>query len=122
MAFTRKHIKRVSGWLIGLMIVGAFLAHASVAADFDGGGDATIRELQPFGLRSATETVRSQNVYDLVGNLNAIDGNQITIGNRQLTLDSGVSASGIAIWTEVGVNFNNAGQVSAIEIVSSEPH
>ncbi len=128
MSFTCKSIKTVAPWLVGMMIAGACLASVCVAADngIDTGDNAppiaTIRPLQPFGSSTAVANVRSQNAFDLVGNLNAIDGNEITIGDRQLTLDSGVSVSGIARWTEVGVNLNKDGDVSAIEVVSDEPH
>jgi hypothetical protein len=58
----------------------------------------------------------------VVGTLNAIDGNQITIADRQMTLAPTASASGIVKWTEVGVKLNKAGEVVVIEIVSDEPH
>jgi hypothetical protein len=81
-----------------------------------------IHQIKPLELNVPDATIRPQDVFDVVGTLNAIDDNQITIGDRQLSLASRVSASGIAKWTEVGAKLNTAGEVVALEIVSDEPH
>ena len=124
-----KSIKRALQGMLVIMIAGGGLASVGLAAD-DGyraqrqtSARATIRQIRPYAESSVPDAnVRAQHVFDVVGSLNAIDGNQITIGNRQLTLASTVSASGIAMWTEVGAKLNQAGMVVRLEIVSDEPH
>ena len=123
MAFTYKSIKIVAGCLIGILIAGGWLAPMGLAADnYSGTTNATIRQIKPFEVSVPDTTIRPQDVFDVVGTLNAIDGNQITIADRQLTLTSTASTSGIAKWTEVGVKLNPAGEVAVIEIISDEPH
>ena len=128
MAFTCKSIKSVARCLIGILIAGGWLATAGLAADTGirmkktGTANVAIRQIKPLELGASDATIRPRDVFDVVGTLNAIDGNQITIANRQLTLAPTVSASGIAKWTEVGVKLNPAGEVAVIEIVSDEPH
>jgi len=123
MAFTCKSIKTVAGCLIGILIAGALLAPMGLAADYRSGTtNVTIRQIAPFEVSVPDTTIRPHDVFDVVGTLNAIDGNQITIADRQLTLAPTVSASGIAKWAEVGVKLNPAGEVAVIEIVSDEPH
>ena len=124
MVFTCKSIKTVAGCLIGILIAGGCMATAGLAADTSTGTlNVTIRQIRPYGESSAPDaTIRPQEVFDVVGTLNAIDGNQITIADRQLTLAPTASASGITKWTEVGVKLNKAGEVVVIEIVSDEPH
>ena len=129
MAFTCKRIKTVAGCLIGILIAGGWLATAGLAADTGirtkttGTENMAIRPIRHVRETSVPDAnIRTQDVFDLVGTLNAIDGNQITIANRQLTLAPTVSASGIAKWAEVGVKLNPAGEVAVIEIVSDEPH
>ena len=119
MAFTCKSIKTVAGCLIGILIAGGWLATAGLAADT---ANVAIRQIKPLELGAPDATIRPRDVFDVVGTLNAVDGNQITIANRQLTLAPTVSASGIAKWAEVGVKLNPAGEVAVIEIVSDEPH
>ena len=124
MAFTCKRIKTVAQCLIGILIAGGWLATAGLAADSGtGAAKATIRHIRPFGESRVTDAaIRPQDVFDVVGTLNAIDGNRITIADRQMTLAPAVSASGIARWAQVGVKLNKAGEVVVIEIVSNEPH
>jgi hypothetical protein len=129
MAFTCKSIKTVAGCLIGILIAGGWLATAGLAADKGirmqktGTANVAIRQIRNFRESSVPDaTLRPQDVFDVVGTLNAINGNQITIADRRLTLAPNVSASGIAKWTEVGVKLNPAGEVTVIEIVSNEPH
>jgi len=125
MAFTCKSIKSVAGCLIGILIAGGWLATAGLAADTGeiGTENMAIRQIRHVRETSDPDaTIRSQDVFDVVGTLNAIDGNQITIADRHLTLAPTVSASGIAKWAEVGVKLNPAGEVAVIEIVSDEPH
>ena len=129
MAFTCKSINIVAGCLIGVLIAGGWLATAGLAADTGirmqktGTADVAIRQIRQFRESSVPDaTLRPQDVFDVVGTLNAINGNQITIADRRLTLAPTVSASGIAKWTQVGVMLNPAGEVAVIEIVSDEPH
>ena len=129
MAFTCKSIKTVAGCLIGILIAGGWLATAGLAADKGirmkktDTANVAIRQIRHVRESSVPDaTIRPQDVFDVVGTLNAIDGNQITIADRQLTLAPTVSASGIAKWAEVGVKLNPAGEVAVIEIVSDEPH
>ena len=129
MAFTCKSIKTVAGCLIGILIAGGWLATAGLAADKGirmqktGTSIVAIRQIKPYGESSASNAkIRPQDVFDVVGTLNAIAGDRITIANRQLTLAPAVSAAGIAKWAEVGVKLNTAGEVVAIEIISDEPH
>ena len=124
MGFKYQSIKKGAHILIGLMIVSLWLTSACLAADKtrNGKDHKAIRYIQPYELSAASTDVRAQHVFDVVGSLNAIDGNLIIIGNRQLTLTSTVSASGIALWTEVGAKLNQTGEVVALEIVSNEPH
>ena len=128
MAFTCKSIKTVAGCLIGILIAGGWLATAGLAADKGirmkktGTANMAIRQIKPLEYGAPDANIRPQNVFDVVGTLNAIDGDRITIANRQLTLAPTASASGIAKWAEVGVKLNAAGEVAVIEIVSDEPH
>ena len=129
MAFTCKSINTVAGCLIGILIAGGWLATSGLAADKGirmkrtGTPNVAIRQIRHVRESSVPDaSIRPQDVFDVVGTLNAIDGNQITIADRQLTLASTVSASGIAKWAEVGVKLNPAGEVAVIEIVSDEPH
>ena len=130
MAFRCKSIKTVAGCLIGILIAGGWLATAGMAADkgirtkkTGTANVVAIRQMRHFPESSVPDaTIRPQDVFDVVGTLNAIDGNQITIADRQLSLAPTVSASGIAKWAEVGVKLNPAGEVAVIEIVSDEPH
>jgi hypothetical protein len=125
MSFTADNkLKTAVRCLLGLMIAGSLLAPAAMAADA-GVGTAImlIRPIRSYGESGGSDTtIRPQDVFDVVGTLNAIEGNQITIGDRQMTLASNVSASGIVKWTEVGVKLNTAGEVAVIEIVSDELH
>lgn len=129
MAFTCKSIKTVAGCLIGMLIAGGWLATAGLAADngirMNNTGTANVAIRQIRHVRETSDpdaTIRSRDVFDVVGTLNAIDGNQITIADRHLTLAPNVSASGVAKWAEVGVKLNAAGEVAVIDIVSDEPH
>ncbi len=128
MAFTCKSINTVAGYLIVALIAGGWLATAGLAADKGmrmkntGTANVGISQITPLELSVPDTTIRPQDVFDVVGTLNAIDGNQITIADRQLTLASTASTSGIAKWTEVGVKLNPAGEVAVIEIISDEPH
>jgi hypothetical protein len=128
MAFTCKSIKTVAGCLIGILIAGGWLATAGLAADKgirmkkNGTANVAIRQIKPFESGAPDANIRPQDVFDMVGTLNAVDGDRITIADRQLTLAPSVSASGIAKWSEVGVKLNTAGEVTVIEIVSDEPH
>ncbi|MBR9985282.1 MAG: hypothetical protein KFF68_05170 [Desulfosarcina sp.] len=128
MAFTCKSINTVAGCLVGILIAGGWLATAGLAADKGirmqktGTAGTAIRQIRPFEMAAPDASIRPQDVFDVVGTLNAIDGNQITIADRQLTLTSTATASGIAKWTMVGVKLNAAGEVAVIEIVSDEPH
>ncbi|MEE4113806.1 MAG: hypothetical protein V2I40_13395 [Desulfobacteraceae bacterium] len=125
MAFTCKRIKTVAGCLIGILIAGGWLATAGLAADKGNPKQNAVAIRQIRNVRESRvpdATIRPQDVFDVVGSLNAIDGNQITIADRRLTLAPDVSASGIAKWAQVGVKLNSAGEVAAIEIVSDEPH
>ena len=128
MAFTCKSINTVAGCLAGMLIAGGWLAPVGLAADYGilmkrtGTAGVAIRQIRPFEMAAPDATIRPQDVFDVVGTLNAIDGNQITIADRRLTLAPMVSASGIAKWTQVGVMLNPAGEVAVIEIVSDEPH
>jgi hypothetical protein len=124
-----KSIKIALLSILVIMIAVGGLANVGLAADdgyraqYRATGKVTLRQIRPYVESSAPDdNIRAQHVFDLVGTLNMVDGNQVTIGNRQLTLASNVSASGIAIWTEVGAKLNQAGQVVALEIVSDEPH
>ena len=124
MAFTCKSIKTVAHCLIGILIAGGLLAPMGLAADNSSDTtNVTIRQIRHVRESSVPDaTIRPHDVFDVVGTLNAIDGNQITIADRQLTLTSTASTSGIAKWAEVGVKLNPAGEVAVIEIVSDEPH
>lgn len=128
MAFTCKRKKTVAGWLIGILIAGGWLATAGMAADkgiqkHNGRtANVAIRQIKPLESSAPDATLRPQDVFDVVGTLNAIDGNQITIADRQLILASTVSVHGIAKWAQVGVRLNKAGEVVVIEVVSNEPH
>ena len=129
MANTCKCIKTVAGCLIGILIAGGWLAADGLAADegirMKNADTATVAIRQIRHVRESSNpdaSIRPQDVFDVVGTLNAIDGNQITIADRRLTLAPTVSASGIAKWAEVGVKLNTAGEVAVIEIISDEPH
>ena len=123
MSFTCKSIKMVAQCLIGMMIVAGWLA-STCPADEHGAkmGKVTISQITPAGLNVSPSNIRAEDIFDVVGTLNATDGNQITIGDQQLILASNVSASGIPKWSEVGVSLNDAGEVAVLEIISSEPH
>lgn len=129
MAFTCKSINTVAGCLIGILIAGGCMATSGLASDKgyrmkkNGTANVAIRQIRHVRESSVPDTnIRPQDVFDVVGTLNAMDGNRITVADRKLTLAPNVSASGITKWAEVGVKLNTAGEVVVIEIVSDEPH
>lgn len=121
--------KRIVRHLAVMVVAGLLAATVGSAAEkkvhlrFAPMKKVAIRNIQPVGEGSYTDgNVRPEQVFDVVGSLNAVDGNQIVIGDRSLTLASGVNAGGIAKWSQVGAKLDHAGQVARLEIISDEPH
>lgn len=129
MSLTYKRLKTIMIGLIGIMFAGGWLATAGLSAE-DGtaaqnnpAASVSISKIRPVGEGTATQRhVLAQDVFDVVGSLNSIDGNRVIVGDRAYTIASGVNASGIEKWYEVGLNLNDSGEVVALEIISTEPH
>jgi len=82
-----------------------------------------IRTITPMTeLSTFNPNVNAADYFDVVGILNSIDGNQVTIGDRQLTLAPGVSTYGLSQYNLVGANLDSAGRVVALELVSKKPN
>jgi hypothetical protein len=83
----------------------------------------TIRAITPITeLSTFNSNINAADYFDIVGILNSLDGNQVTIGDRQLTLAPGVSTYGLSQYNLVGANLDSAGRVVALELVSEEPN
>jgi len=81
-----------------------------------------IHKIRPIGeMQSHGSNLRAWEYFDLVGILNSVNGNQVTIGDRQLTLAPGVGTSGMSQYNVVGANLNRAGEVVELELVSNDP-
>jgi hypothetical protein len=82
-----------------------------------------IRTITPMGEASFhPSNLNAQDYFDVVGVLNLIDGNRVTIGDRDLTLAPGVRTSRINQYNLVGANLNKAGEIIVFELVSDEPN
>lgn len=66
--------------------------------------------------------LNAQDYFDVVGVLNLIDGNRVTIGDRELTIAPGVRTSRINQYNLVGANLNKAGEIVVFELVSDDPN
>ena len=107
-----------------LAIISALLMAASTgaAAGPKHSGKA-IRTITPMTeLSTYNVNVNAADYFDVVGVLNNIDGNQVTIGDRQLRLAPGVSTRGLSQFNLVGADLDSAGRVVALELVSDEPN
>lgn len=83
----------------------------------------TIRTITPMTeVSSHRADLNAADYFDIFGILNTIEGNRVTIGDRELTLAPGVGTSGMNQWNLVGANLNNAGEVVVLELVSDEPN
>ena len=129
MSFTYQRIKRATLLMLGMMIAGVWLATPGLTADHTLGAKkqisnrVTIRSIRPIGEGSYTDpNLRPEQVFDVVGSLNEVDGNRIVIGDRELVTASGVNAQGISTGSLVGAKLDNSGAVVAIETISDEPH
>lgn len=131
MASTCNHIKKAAQCLAVMMIAGVCLASGCLAAEFGnriknkGSANANIMQINPptpEGLEASIADVDPEDYFDVVGSLNGTDGSSVVIGDKQHTLASNVSASGIPQWSRVGIKLNNSGEVVEIEELTDEPH
>ena len=106
--------------LAGTLVI--LTAASGLAGNQDGDG-ATIRSITSMAdTESAQIGVSSREYFDLVGILNQVDGNQIVIGNTEVTLASGVGTSGLALYNVVGAKLDTSGKVVKLALISNEPN
>jgi hypothetical protein len=110
-------------WIVVTAALMTSLLTASTSLADDGDRTHGIRSITPIGERGSYQrNVNAADYFDIIGILNSVDGNQVIIGDRQLTLAPGVSTRGMSQYNTVGANVNNAGQVTALELISNEPN
>ena len=108
----------IPGAVAGLLM----LASTGLAAD-TGRAARAIRTITPMTeVSSHRSDLNPADYFDVLGRLNLIDGNRVTIGDRELTLAPGVRTSGIDQWNLVGAMLNNAGEIVVFELVSNDPN
>ncbi len=106
--------------LAGIMV--AITATLGMAGDKADTGT-TIKSITPM-----TETLDLKEIddpydyFDVVGFLNHVDGKRVIIGDRDLVLTNGASASGMNLSNIVGAKLNNAGEVVLLMLISNEPN
>jgi hypothetical protein len=101
-----------------------FLMTASIGlAGESGKSNSVIRNITPLSeMGSHRSNANAADYFDLVGRLNGVEGNQVTIGDRQLTLAPGVGTHGMSQYNLVGAKLNGRGEVVALELISNEPN
>ena len=121
--FCRININRMGKWIVVTASLMAGLLTASTSLAGDAGGAQGLRSITPIRERGSHQrNVNPADYFEIIGILNSIDGNQVLIGDRQLTLAPGVGTYGMSQYNTVGANLNNAGQVTALELISDEPN
>ena len=102
----------------------AILMGASIGlAGESGKSTGVIRNITPLTeMGSHRINANAADYFDLVGRLNGVEGNQVTIGDRQLTLAPGVGTHGMSQYNLVGAKLNGRGEVVALELISNEPN
>ena len=102
----------------------AILMGASIAlAGQSGKSTSIIRNITPLREISDHRTnLNAVDYFDIVGRLNGVEGKQVTIGDRQLTLAPGVGTYRMRQYNLVGAKLNGRGEVVALELVSDEPN
>ncbi|BBO67494.1 hypothetical protein DSCA_14240 [Desulfosarcina alkanivorans] len=119
MAFKYNTLKTVTFCLIGVVVAGTWMVSGCLAAD----KGVSIRSITPIlELNSPEANIRAQDYFDVVGTLNLVESDRIIIGDRVLSLSSGVKASGIQKWDHVGAKLNPAGEVVSLVKLTDEPH
>lgn len=109
--------------VVTAVLMAGLLMTASTSLAGDVGNTHGLRSITPMReMGSSQLNVNAADYFDIVGILNSIEGNQVIIGDRQLTLAPGVGTSGMSQYNTVGANLNGAGQVTALELVSDEPN
>ena len=121
--FCKLNINRMGKWIVVTAALMTSLLTASTSLADDGDRTHGIRSITPIGERGSYQrNVNAADYFDIIGILNSVDGSQVIIGDRQLTLAPGVSTRGMSQYNTVGANVNNAGQVTALELISNEPN
>lgn len=129
MSFTYQSIKRVALPILGMAITVFWLEAPGLTADYTLGvkqhstHKVAIRNISPVRDRGNPDSnLRPEQVFDVVGSLNSVDGNRIVIGDKELFTASDVSAQGIAISSQVGAKLNKNGQIVSIEKITDDLH
>lgn len=111
------------GVILALAVAaGLWLASPACAAEttpgkLGAGGIAPLNE--PDARR---QDVSAGSPFDLIGTLNAIDGNTATIGDRRLKMGPGARTTRVAPYQLVGARLNRVGEIVVLETLSDEPH
>jgi hypothetical protein len=110
-------------WIVVTASLMASLLTASTSLAGDAASAQGLRSITPIREGGSYQrNVNAADYFEIIGVLNSIDGNQVIIGDRQLTLAPGVGTHGMSQYNTVGANLNNAGQVTALELISDEPN
>ena len=81
-----------------------------------------IRAITPMTeVGSHRSNLQAGDYFDVVGILNDVSGNRVTIGDRELTLAPGVRTSRANPYHVVGVKLNRAGEVVVFDLISDDP-
>ncbi len=109
-------------WIFALAVMLVMLTAAMGLAGDGADGGTTIRSIPSMeGMESPQIQVSAGAYFDLVGILNKVDGSQIIIGNTEVSLANGVSASGLNLYNVVGAKLNSSGNVVVLELISNDP-
>lgn len=116
-------IRKIGPLAVMAVITGILMAApAGMAADSRHSRN-RLRTITPMTeMSSYNPDANAADYFDLIGILNSIDGNQVTIGDRQLTLAPGVGTTGMSQFNTVGANLNRAGEVVVLVLVADEPN
>jgi hypothetical protein len=116
-------IKKYGQVFILSAIMGFVITTSTGLAAEPGRTSGEIRTITPMRERSIHRSnLNAQDYFDVVGVLNQIDGNRVTIGDRELTIAPGVRTSRANQYNLVGANLNKAGEIVVFELVSDDPN
>jgi hypothetical protein len=105
--------------LVWIAIIACWPTAGALAAD---AGHA-IRQITPMReMVNHQLDVRAVNHFDIVGTLNLIESDRMTIGDRELKIAPGVDTSRARQWNLVGAKLNQAGEILVLETISDEPN
>jgi hypothetical protein len=122
MVFKSVTFNKKAAILAVAVAAGLWLASPALAAE-PGPGHAVVGGIAPLNEPDARrQDVSAGNPFDLIGTLNAIDGNTVTIGDRRLKMGPGARTSRVAPYQLVGARLNRVGEIVVLETISDEPH